>query len=683
MPPLVTVVVPAHNPGRYIEPCIRSILRQTLPRDRFEAVFVDDGSTDGTTERLKRLAQEQPHVRSIRIPASGAPGRPRNIGLEAARGTYVQFLDADDELAPRALERLLRMARANRSDIVLGKFASETMSRRQDLFARNRPATTFAATPGLADGSLGPTKLFRAALLREREIAFPEGWRQMEDQLFTLRAYLAARVISVLGDEPCYFFNKREDEGHISGELVEPATHVAHLGEILDEIDDRAVDAELRRRLHARFYRTEILARLAGPQFLAAPADYRAALFASLRELAAERLGDELAEGLGALARIRSRLLLDGDLDGIVELARRADAFSVDATIERASWVNGRLGIELRAQLSRGDAGGPLTLRERDGRTLLDASIAEDLVGPADVTDELAAIRLQASVVDRDTALEWIVPGGGALSMQARANPAASGGGAARPALLVGLVELDPQRVGPGERRLDDGSWSVLIRWSGLGFTTSGSLRFARRGEGSGSQPIPPALVGKPLRWVVARADSERTLHLAIGGADRLPARIDQAGRGLVRDGASVAIALPVATDRIGPLGPGHLRLVNEEGTYLLPASLDGALGGLTLSVADVRAAGPIRPGRYELTAHLGDQGGPGLAVGAVHVRPDGRFAVVGMRRVPVLARVRAWAEWAVRASWRAGRTRALATYRRLPQSTKDAIRARYGSTRS
>ena len=54
-------------------------------------------------------------------------------------------------------------------------------------------ATTLLETPGLADASMGPTKLFRAALLREREITFPEGWRQMEDQLFTLRAYLAAR----------------------------------------------------------------------------------------------------------------------------------------------------------------------------------------------------------------------------------------------------------------------------------------------------------------------------------------------------------------------------------------------------------------------------------------------------------------------------------------------------------
>ena len=142
MRPLISVVIPAHNPGRYIEPCIRSLLRQTLARTEFEVVFVDDGSTDGTGKRLDRLAREQPHVRVIHIPASGGPGRPRNVGLEAALGEYVQFLDADDELAPRALERLLRMARANRSDIVLGKFASETMTRRQDLFTRNRGATT-------------------------------------------------------------------------------------------------------------------------------------------------------------------------------------------------------------------------------------------------------------------------------------------------------------------------------------------------------------------------------------------------------------------------------------------------------------------------------------------------------------------------------------------------------------
>src|SRR5215207_4102017 len=271
MRPKISVVIPAHDPGKYIEPCIRSLLRQTMPRDEFEVIFVDDGSTDGTGARLDRLAQEQANIRVIHIPASGAPGRPRNIGLEAALGKYIQFLDADDELAPRALRRLYRMARANGSDVVIGKFASETMNRKQDLFTRNRPKTTLFDTPLLADTSMGPTKLFRAALLRDHDISFPEGWRQIEDQLFVLRAYLAARVISILGDEPCYFFNKREDEGHISAELVDPASHVDHLGEILNEIEQGLPEGALRARFIGRFYRTEVLGRLAGPQFLEAP----------------------------------------------------------------------------------------------------------------------------------------------------------------------------------------------------------------------------------------------------------------------------------------------------------------------------------------------------------------------------------------------------------------------------
>ncbi|HET7181966.1 MAG TPA: glycosyltransferase family 2 protein, partial [Candidatus Limnocylindrales bacterium] len=353
MRPVVSVVIPAHNPGRYIEPCIRSLLRQSMSRDRYEILFVDDGSTDGTGARLDRLAREQPHVRVIHIPASGGPGRPRNIGLEAALGEYVQFLDADDELAPRALHRLLRMARTNGSDIVLGKFASETLTRRQDLFTRTRGSTTLIETPQLADASMGPTKLFRTALLREHEIAFPEGWRQMEDQLFTLRAYLAARVISILGDEPCYFFNKREDEGHISSELVDPATHAEHLREILDEIDHGVADPALRRRFVARFYRVEVLSRLAGPQFIEASDHYRAALFAALQPLARERFA-EVVDGLGAVARVRSRLLQEGSPGELLTLAERANAFTIDARVTDAAWVNGRLGIDFRAILSRG-----------------------------------------------------------------------------------------------------------------------------------------------------------------------------------------------------------------------------------------------------------------------------------------------------------------------------------------
>jgi hypothetical protein len=671
MRPLVSVVIPAHNPGRYIEPCIRSLLRQTMPRDRFEVVFVDDGSTDGTGARLDRLAWEQPHIRVIHIPASGGPGRPRNVGLEAALGEYVQFLDADDELAPRALQRLFRMAHANGSDIVLGKFASETVFRRQDVFTRNRPATTFAELPGLVEASMGPTKLFRTAFLREHEIAFPEGWRQMEDQLFTLQAYLAARVISILGDEPCYFFNKREDEGHISAELVEPAAHAEHLREILDEVDGVS-DPALRARLQARFYRLEVLGRLTGTRFLGADPAYQRDLFAALRALTRERFVGALPEGLGAFARIRSRLLLEGDLDDLVALGRRGEAFEIDARVARAAWTRGRLVIEYRVILSRGTDGRPLSLVERDGTFLLDPAIADDLVGPVDVTEELGGIRAQVSLVDRQTALEWIVPSTATLSVRPGADPDDE----VRIPGLVGSIDIDPQRVGPGEQPLDDGTWDVQLRWTGLGIVASGLLRFSRRSRTAGRPPVEPALLGRPVRWTVPRLDPDGSIRLAISGPERAPARLDEQGRVLLRDGRSLAVALPVATAGAGSVAAGIVRLAGDGGTYELPAAFTASLDGLVVSVDRLDAGGQLPRGRYALTAHLGSPAAPGLPIGTGHVGDGGRMTVIGLARESSVSRLARWTAWTAERAARGA-------YRRLPPPAKHPIRSVYGRLRA
>lgn len=53
----VSVVVPVCNPGKFIDPLLRSLRRQTLSAAEFEVVFVDDGSTDGSGQRLDELAQ--------------------------------------------------------------------------------------------------------------------------------------------------------------------------------------------------------------------------------------------------------------------------------------------------------------------------------------------------------------------------------------------------------------------------------------------------------------------------------------------------------------------------------------------------------------------------------------------------------------------------------------------------
>ena len=73
-----------------------------------------------TPERVRALGRE-PWITALEIPNSGWPSRPRNTGLAAARGDYVFFMDHDDLLYPRAVERMLAAADANSADMVVGK----------------------------------------------------------------------------------------------------------------------------------------------------------------------------------------------------------------------------------------------------------------------------------------------------------------------------------------------------------------------------------------------------------------------------------------------------------------------------------------------------------------------------------------------------------------------------------
>jgi glycosyltransferase involved in cell wall biosynthesis len=93
------VIIPVFNCAKYVAAAIRSCLEQIDPSD--EIIVVDDGSVDGTVEVLQGFAA-QPSVRVQHQTNRGVSGA-RNAGVGASTGTFVVFLDADDELLPRAL----------------------------------------------------------------------------------------------------------------------------------------------------------------------------------------------------------------------------------------------------------------------------------------------------------------------------------------------------------------------------------------------------------------------------------------------------------------------------------------------------------------------------------------------------------------------------------------------------
>lgn len=104
----ISVIVPVHNAERTLERTLRSLRAQTL--QDWEAVLVDDGSSDGSPAIIRRWNQSDRRIRAIRQDQAGASAA-RNAALTLAGGTWIIFLDADDELAPHHLAMMLAASR--------------------------------------------------------------------------------------------------------------------------------------------------------------------------------------------------------------------------------------------------------------------------------------------------------------------------------------------------------------------------------------------------------------------------------------------------------------------------------------------------------------------------------------------------------------------------------------------
>lgn len=114
MEPLVSILIPAHNAEAWINDAIRSAIAQTWPRT--EIIVVDDGSTDQTLAAARNF--ESNNVRVVTQPNQGAAVA-RNTALSLAQGDYIQWLDADDILHPRKIERQVLRIKSGVSDRTL------------------------------------------------------------------------------------------------------------------------------------------------------------------------------------------------------------------------------------------------------------------------------------------------------------------------------------------------------------------------------------------------------------------------------------------------------------------------------------------------------------------------------------------------------------------------------------
>ena len=119
--PLFSFVIPAFMAGATLRRAADSVRAQSEPD--WEAVVVDDGSSDGTAETVREIARTDPRFRLVSHPENRGTHAARRTGVAAARGEWILFLDPDDEFAPGALARLRNRIESSPVDLVHFDFA--------------------------------------------------------------------------------------------------------------------------------------------------------------------------------------------------------------------------------------------------------------------------------------------------------------------------------------------------------------------------------------------------------------------------------------------------------------------------------------------------------------------------------------------------------------------------------
>ena len=127
MNPKLSVVIPVYNEGSTVDEIVRRVQAVVITK---EIVIVDDGSTDGTRDRLKEIEQREPNVRVILQPYNMGKGKALRTGFAAARGDYVIVQDADLEYDPQDYAKLLGPLERGRADAVYGSRFISTQEHR-------------------------------------------------------------------------------------------------------------------------------------------------------------------------------------------------------------------------------------------------------------------------------------------------------------------------------------------------------------------------------------------------------------------------------------------------------------------------------------------------------------------------------------------------------------------------
>lgn len=211
--PLITVAIAVYNTEKYLKDCMESVVNQTYRN--LEIICVNDASTDSSLVMLESYASRDARIKIITNEKNSGLGVTRNVGMDAAHGEYILFIDSDDWIELTTCEKLLESALKNMSDLVFYS-AYEICGKQKIRLAGCPKVDAFKelnnASRRLFFSVLSTTwsKFWKVEFMKASEIRFPNR-RRGQDQLPKWIAYLTCRKVSIV-DAPLYYHRSHPEQ---------------------------------------------------------------------------------------------------------------------------------------------------------------------------------------------------------------------------------------------------------------------------------------------------------------------------------------------------------------------------------------------------------------------------------------------------------------------------------------
>lgn len=265
----ISVIIPIYNVEQYLKRCIDSVLSQK--EISLEIILVDDGSTDSSGRICDEYASKNSNVKCLHIANSG-PSTAKNVGYDLALGSYVAFIDSDDEIKQDMFSVMLKSGYQYNADIVCcnyiqvdeeGNISHTEHTGQEYIFNQDEALKAILIKDKIYSQCW--TKIYKREMLESNHIRNTEGLKTEEDFIYNIQAFAYSQTVCVV-DKPLYIYthrNKSLSKDYYRNHINQYIDNRILRLELVDTIiHDRFPHLKEYSSYHCIFYYNELLGRI-------------------------------------------------------------------------------------------------------------------------------------------------------------------------------------------------------------------------------------------------------------------------------------------------------------------------------------------------------------------------------------------------------------------------------------